>query len=227
MRSASSTIAAGVERRVPHERARRGEREVAAGADGADAVLGLDHVAGAGDDERRLAVGHDEQRLEPAEQAVGAPVLRQLDRGAPQVAVHLLQLRLEALEQRERVGARAGEAGEHAVVVAGGGPSARCASAPSARAVTWPSPPSTTRPRWRTERMVVPCSSGSRVRAVIGVHQAAEIDVGVALRGGEARVAEQLLDGAQVGAARRGGGWRRCGGARAAWPWRACRDAAT
>src|SRR5262245_2357526 len=66
--------------------------------------------------------------------------------------------------------------------------------------VTCPSPPRTTRPRWRTDRIVVPCTSSSRVRAVIGVHQAAQVDVRVALRRRQARVAEQLLDGAQVGA---------------------------
>src|SRR5256885_14923313 len=66
--------------------------------------------------------------------------------------------------------------------------------------VTCPSPAITTRPLWRTARMVVARSSGPRVRAVIGVHQPAEVDVRVALRGGEARVTEQLLDGAQVGA---------------------------
>src|ERR1051325_6785727 len=54
--------------------------------------------------------------------------------------------------------------------------------------------------------MVVARSSGPRVRAVIGVHQPAEVDVRVALRGGEARVTEQLLDGAQVGARPEGGG---------------------
>src|SRR5437667_9479819 len=66
--------------------------------------------------------------------------------------------------------------------------------------VTCPSPAITTRRWWRTARMVVARRSGPRVRAVIGLHQAAEVDVRVALRGGEARVAEQLLDGAQVGA---------------------------
>src|SRR5438094_966794 len=66
--------------------------------------------------------------------------------------------------------------------------------------VTCPSPAMTTRPRWRTERMVVERISGPRVRAVIGLHQPAEVDVGVALRRREARVAEQLLDGTQVGA---------------------------
>src|SRR5881296_752685 len=66
--------------------------------------------------------------------------------------------------------------------------------------VTCPSAAITTWPPWRTARMVVARSSGPRVRAVIGVHQPAEVDVRVALGGGEARVAEQLLDGAQVGA---------------------------
>src|ERR1043166_793596 len=66
--------------------------------------------------------------------------------------------------------------------------------------VTWPSPAITTRPRWRTARMVVPRSSGTGMRLVVGFHQAAEVDVRVALRGREARVAEELLDGAQVGA---------------------------
>src|SRR5258706_15518857 len=59
----------------------------------------------------------------------------------------------------------------------------------------------TTWPWCRTARMVVERSSSPGVRAVIGVHQSAEVDVGVALRRGEARVAEELLDGAQIGAA--------------------------
>src|SRR5438128_1994820 len=66
--------------------------------------------------------------------------------------------------------------------------------------VTWPSPAITTRPRWRTARMVVPRSSGTRVRLVVGFHQSAEVDVRVALRRREARMTEQLLDGAQIGA---------------------------
>src|SRR5207249_4196844 len=61
---------AGVEVGVLDEGARGGEGEVAAGADRAEAVLGLDDVAGAGHDEGRLAVGGDEQRLEAAEEAV-------------------------------------------------------------------------------------------------------------------------------------------------------------
>ena len=64
-----------------------------------------------------LAVGDREHRLEPAQHAVGAPVLGQLDRRAHQVALVLLELGLEALEQREGVGGGAGEAGQHLVVV--------------------------------------------------------------------------------------------------------------
>ena len=43
--------------------------------------------------------------------------LVELDRGAQQMALVLLELGLEALEQREGVGGGAGEAGQHAVVV--------------------------------------------------------------------------------------------------------------
>ena len=98
---------------VGHQRARGGERVRAAGADGEDAVVGLDDVAGAGDDEAVLLVDDDEQRLEPAEHAVAAPVLGQLDRGAREVVRIALELLLELLEEREGVGRGAGEAGEH------------------------------------------------------------------------------------------------------------------
>ena len=45
-----------------------------------DAIVGLDQVAGARQQEHRLAVEHDQHRLEAAQHAVGAPVLGQLDR---------------------------------------------------------------------------------------------------------------------------------------------------
>ena len=91
------------------ERARRREREGPAGADREDALLGRDQVAGPRDEERALLVGHDQQRLELAQHLVGAPVLGELDRGALEVAAVLVELRLEAGEERERVGRRAGE----------------------------------------------------------------------------------------------------------------------
>ena len=46
-----------------------------------------------------------------------APVLGELDGGALQVAAVLLELGLEAREEREGVGGRAREAGQDAVVV--------------------------------------------------------------------------------------------------------------
>src|SRR5690606_7779026 len=87
----------------------------AARSDRDQILLGLDHVPGARDQERVGSVRDAEQRLEPAQHPVGAPVLRELDRAARQVAV-LVELLLEQLEQRECIGRAAGESGEHAAV---------------------------------------------------------------------------------------------------------------
>ncbi len=95
----------------------RSLRVRAAAADRHEPLLGLEHVAVAGDDQRALAVAHYQHCLEPAQDAVGAPVLGELDRRAQQVALVLLELGLEALEQRERVGGAAGKAGEYLVLV--------------------------------------------------------------------------------------------------------------
>ncbi len=57
-----------------------------------------------------------QQGLEAPQRAVGAPVFGELDRRTREVAV-LLQLALEALEQRERIGRAAGESREHLVAV--------------------------------------------------------------------------------------------------------------
>ena len=127
MFSAFSTIVARVELGVLDQRARRGLRERAAGADGHHVVLGLDDVAVAGDHEQVLRVAHQQQRLEAAQVAIAAPVLRELDRGARQVA-ELLELAFEALEQRERIGRAAGEAAEHLAVAEADAPCARCPS---------------------------------------------------------------------------------------------------
>ena len=60
-----------------------------------------------------LGVGDDHHRFEVAEIFVGPPVLGELDRGAQQLAVILLELLFEPLEQGEGVGRRAGEAADH------------------------------------------------------------------------------------------------------------------
>ena len=79
--------------------------------------VGLDHVAIAADDVGVVGVGHQQQRFQVAQHAVGAPVLRQLHHGARQIAVELFELGFEAREQREGVGGGAGEPGQNLVVV--------------------------------------------------------------------------------------------------------------
>ena len=63
-----------------------------------------------------LLVGDDHQRFEVAQIFVGPPVLGELDRGAHQLAVILLELPFQPLEQGEGVGGRAGEAADHRAV---------------------------------------------------------------------------------------------------------------
>ena len=78
-----------------------------------DAVLRLQHVAGAGEHQRHLGVGDDHHGFQPAQIAVGAPVLGELDRGAGELAGILLELGFQPLEQGKRVGGGAGEAADH------------------------------------------------------------------------------------------------------------------
>src|SRR6185369_4822589 len=94
----------GVELGFGHHRARGGEREGAARADADELIRGLDDVAGAGQHQGNVFVGHRHHRLEPAKVAVGAPILGELDAGARQLARMLLELAFEPLEQRERIG---------------------------------------------------------------------------------------------------------------------------
>ena len=172
-------------------------------------------------------VGDDQHGLEPAQRAIGAPLLGELDRGAPQRAALLAQLLVEPLEQRDAVGRRAGEPADRAAVAE----PAHLAAPPLTTvlpSVTWPSPATTTEPPRRTERIVVECvlhalvrSTGSsrrgrlhdRARAdsvrsssragvgvVVDLHQVVERHLRVDLRRRQAGVAEQLLDRAEVDA---------------------------
>ncbi len=107
----------GIELRVVGQRASRGERVRAAGPDGEDPVVRLDQLAGAGDDEPVVLVGDDQHRLEAAEDAVTAPILGELHRGARQIPGIALELLLELLEQRHGVGRGSREAGDHLAAV--------------------------------------------------------------------------------------------------------------
>src|SRR5688572_29351907 len=101
------------------QRASGGESEGATGADGEDAVIGLDDITGAREDEAVLLIDDGEQGLEPPKHAVTSPVLGELDGGTRKVFGEALQLLLEALEERERVGGRAREAREHLAALEG------------------------------------------------------------------------------------------------------------
>ena len=65
---------------VGQERSCRGGGKGAARADADDAVARFDDVACAGDQQRDLRVGDDDERLEPTQRAVGPPLLREFDR---------------------------------------------------------------------------------------------------------------------------------------------------
>ena len=82
-----------------------------------DALLRLQHIAIARDDERGFQVGHGQHGFEAAQHAVGAPVLGQLDGCTRQVALVLFQLGLKALKQREGIGRGARKPCQHLAVV--------------------------------------------------------------------------------------------------------------
>ncbi len=136
----------------------------------------------------------------------------------------LLELALEAREQREGVGGRAGEARHHAVVVeladlAGAGLDDRLSrSSPDRRHRSPPGRGGARRARSSrgTSRTTTPFSAGAarsdRSRRaplrcargcarVVDPHQLLGGDVRVALGGGQAAVAQQLLDHTEVGPA--------------------------
>jgi len=81
-------------------------------ADADEAILGLDHIAGAGQDQRGLGIGHRHHGFETAQIAVGAPILGEFDASARQIARMLLQLGLQPLEESEGIGRGAGKAGQ-------------------------------------------------------------------------------------------------------------------
>src|SRR5947208_2398319 len=106
-----------VELGIFEERARCRLRVGASRANRDQPQLRFDDVAHPGDDQRGFAVGHRKHRLQAPQYSVGAPVFGELHGRAKQIALVLFELRLEALEQRKRVGGPPGEAGEDPVVI--------------------------------------------------------------------------------------------------------------
>ncbi len=98
---------------------RGGQREVASRPDGDDAVVRLDQLSGTAQEKAVLQVSHHQQRLQPAEDPVAAPVLGQLHRCPRQVAGIAVQLLLELFVERERIGDGAGESGQHLAALHG------------------------------------------------------------------------------------------------------------
>ena len=80
--------------------ARGGQREIAARADGAYAVVGIDHLTRAAQNQQRVSIRHNQHALQLANRGVAAPVLRQADGGTLQIASALGELFLKALAKR-------------------------------------------------------------------------------------------------------------------------------
>ena len=97
-------------------RARAAERASAA-ADGGDAVVGFDHVAGPGEHERMIPVGYKEHSLQLAEELVAPPVLGEFHGGADQVAAGLFEVGVEAFEQGKGVRRGPGESGDDLIFI--------------------------------------------------------------------------------------------------------------
>ena len=158
---------ASASRSAVEQRAGRGERVIAARADAHDRVVGLEHVARAGQHQALVGVGHDHHGFEPAQIAVGAPVLGELDAGALELIGEALELGLQPLEQGEGVGGRPRRSRAITLPL----PTRRTFLALPLMMVwprvTWPSPAITTLPPLRTVRMVVPCQVSGGLDALL------------------------------------------------------------
>jgi hypothetical protein len=108
---------ARLQRRVLGERLGRRHGVCTTRSNRDDAIVGFDEVAGARQQERAVPIQDDQHRLEATQEAVRAPVARELDGAALQVAAILLQLRLEAGEQREGIGRRPRKTRQDLVIV--------------------------------------------------------------------------------------------------------------
>ena len=93
----------GVQARVFDQDSGRGQSIVAAGADGDEIIIGLDHVSAAGNDKEIVDIGDHQKRFQTAQDAIRAPVFGQLYGRALQITVELLQFTFELFEKRERI----------------------------------------------------------------------------------------------------------------------------
>ena len=81
--------------------ARCGKRICAARADADDAVVGLDQISVAGNQERVLIVGDNHHRFEMTQRPIRSPVFREFDGRSAEIAVKLLELRFESWKTGE------------------------------------------------------------------------------------------------------------------------------
>lgn len=111
--------AARVEVCVGEQGAGGGQGIGATGADGKSAI-GLirgDQVTCSGEDEGVAFIGDEQEGFEVAQGAISAPLFREFDGGAFEVAVELFEFSFEASEKGEGIGGGAGEAGQDTIVV--------------------------------------------------------------------------------------------------------------
>ena len=83
------------------------------------------HVAGAGEHQRRVFIRHDHHGFQAAQVAVSPPVLGEFDGGARQLAGVLFELGFKPLEQRERVCSCARKSSDHVAAAQACGPCGR------------------------------------------------------------------------------------------------------
>src|SRR5687768_2244060 len=102
---------------VLKERTRGGMCVRAAAANGSQSKLRLDHISSSGNDEGDARVGHYQHGFQPAQDAVGTPVFRQLHCGTHEVALMFLQLAFKSLEQGEGIGRATSKPGKDLVMI--------------------------------------------------------------------------------------------------------------
>ena len=103
--------------RILPERLCSRKRVHAAGADGSNAVIRVDHLTRAGNDQKFFRIRGNEHGLKLPHGLVAAPILRKRYGGPAKAAAVLFQLRLKALREGERIRHGARKAHDHAVVV--------------------------------------------------------------------------------------------------------------